>query len=501
VVFFLASTIPQSAVGQEDYRVLPIKSQLDVSLVFIDVDPTLFGARTVDEILRLVSNNVRKTAKAVLHRSEPYEYAPFEFEVRLSGREFRLVPLEEFRLLLRSLNNPTPRELLEKEGVSGSLSSIHAPSALKMLVDLTRKHAPDILKNHVIFFICGARALGSTPIYHTFGQIPETRKYGGELLINMYGGPWWGRYVFVDLCAPTGYREYRPIQNLNTASERLAMLVNYVDELIDLQFVKSTLYYPRYRLQLFVDIVVVDATKLGLNFNQLVQSFDIETVEQALITLTPYNLYTFKVRLFKANEIPGFTGIIRIDQGKNLALFEAYKAYDLLKRSGKLFEESADYVYVPAIVVVTDYNTRVYLESDPDGDGFLGIALPNPENPRLGEVAVAGASYYSLFYEGLAATVVHEIAHVLGLSHPHDDFDEEAGDEVYGRMIYTDGIETFMSYSTTWVEAIKRRTIRENFYPIKTYWSVFDLDAIDRAVISLLLSSYEENYQQIINRL
>ncbi|MEM4352860.1 MAG: hypothetical protein QXV68_04480, partial [Candidatus Caldarchaeum sp.] len=41
--------------------------------------------------------------------------------------------------------------------------------------------------------------------------------------------------------------------------------------------------------------------------------------------------------------------------------------------------------------------------------------------------------------------------------------------------------------------------IKEGYYPVKTYWSIFDLDAIDRAIISILLSTYEQNYRDIVD--
>lgn len=485
--------------AQDDYRVLPIRGRLDISLVFIDVEPSWFGARTVDELVERISEGVRKTAKSVIYRmfeSEQPPYAPFEFDISLYGIEFRLRPLEEFRLLLRSLNQPTPRELLEKEGIEVSLNSIHGPAALKMLVDLTEKYYAESLRDYSIFFICGLRALDDIPIYHSYGILPETGEVGGVLGLNMYGGPWWGRYIFVDLCALSLYDDYPPIQDLRTDGERLSLLRKYVDELIDLQFVKSTLYYPRYELQALVDIIIVDATREGLNFMQLVESFDVEMVEQALLTLTPYNLYNFKVRYLRASDVRGFAEIIKVYD--DAAVFDAYKAYQLLERAGVFLKSEGGFQYIPSITVVTDYDTYVYLD-DPE-DTALGIALPDPEDSRYGKFAVSGASYYLLLYEGLAPTVAHEVAHVLGLSHPHDDFNEEEGEDV-GSMIYTRSIETLMDYSTTWVETIKRRVMREGYYPVKTYWSIFDLDAMDRAIISVLLSKYEENYQYILTRL
>ncbi|MCS6784928.1 MAG: hypothetical protein NZ581_07025, partial [Candidatus Caldarchaeum sp.] len=152
-------------------------------------------------------------------------------------------------------------------------------------------------------------------------------------------------------------------------------------------------------------------------------------------------------------------------------------------------------------IVVTDYNTYGVTRWLGEEGYLLGVALPNPNDPKHSVAAVAAGSYYLLFYEGMSATVAHEIGHALGLRHPHDDFDEQSQRNVGPYWIYTDSIETFMAYSTTWVEAVKRKVVGEGYYPVRTFWSIFDLDAIDRATITILLQGYEENYASIIKAL
>ncbi|MCS7134024.1 MAG: hypothetical protein NZ921_04425 [Candidatus Caldarchaeum sp.] len=509
VIFIVLLLVISPIVGfsQTDYKVLPIRADLPVNLVFVDVDLTLFGVRSLDELMNRIAANVRKEAKSLLYAFGEPVYAPYVFDIKLQGTQLRGAALTEFRTLWRSLPQPVPRELLELKRITGPISSIHAPTALKTLIDLYKKHIQPNLDGYTIFFICGENALRGKPSYFSYGTIPETGKAGGELQLNMYGGPWWGRAVFVDLCAETAYKEYPRVTALPSPLERINLLSRYVDELIDLQFVKSTVYYPYYNLQVLIDVIVVDATKKKINYRELVESFDVEITEKSLKTLTPYNFYNFRLRLVDADKLPGASDVITLKEIEHrgrktlTAVFDPYKVYDLLKKAGLLEPSKENYKYIPTIIVVTDYNTLGMLEWQGEVYYLLGIAIESEEDPKYAKAAIAGASYFSLFYEGMSVTVAHEIGHALGLSHPHDDFNEVIQGIVGPIWIYTDSIETYMSYSTTWTEAVKRRTIKDGFYPIRTFWSIFDLDAIDRATISLLLQGYEDNYAKIIETL
>lgn len=58
-----------------------------------------------------------------------------------------------------------------------------------------------------------------------------------------------------------------------------------------------------------------------------------------------------------------------------------------------------------------------------------------------------------------------------------------------------------MSYSVSWVSAVEQTLDFPNTYPIRTFYSIFDLDNIDRATIILLLQNYEQNMQTILSTL
>jgi len=58
-----------------------------------------------------------------------------------------------------------------------------------------------------------------------------------------------------------------------------------------------------------------------------------------------------------------------------------------------------------------------------------------------------------------------------------------------------------MSYSNSWSGALQKDILFEGVYPMRTFWSIYDLDARDRAVVSLVLEDYEANYGEIIQTL
>ena len=519
---------PVSGVSQpkeEDFRVLPINSTLEVNIFLYDVYPEWFEARDLEDMLYLLLQTgiIPPIAKSQL--GSEGDFAPYEFEVRIRLIQPSPEIVEEYRNLLNSIVIRPPTALFKKaldyineyrssrtaseyyEFTSEDLDyTIRARDVLRIFHYLTEKYFPEVAGKYAIFLHCGSISLGRPPIYYTIGESFDSGKTLGDFGISIYGGPWWGRYYYIDLCAyppPDFYQEgrgLRPIWEMDTATERIWYLASLIKVIIDVGgFVKSLIYKPRYDMQTLVDIIVIDATVAGLGFDVLVKYFDPEMVSKSLRTLMPYNIFNFRLRLIDIDDIRGLDDSIEYKRIRGVVgdyiIFKPYKAYDILKEAGVIEErEDIGVDYIPALILVTAVTSWV------EDRGVLGIAIPRKDNPSLPLAATGASNYEVMLIEGLSPTIAHELAHTLGLRHPHDDFDEVSGTGT-GFFPLTYFTETLMSYSQSWSEAVEREQLFDDYYPMRTFWSIFDLDAIDRAMITIMLSEYEENYQAILDEL
>ncbi|MCS7134025.1 MAG: hypothetical protein NZ921_04430 [Candidatus Caldarchaeum sp.] len=493
----------------DDYRVLPVKGELMINVFFYDVDLAWFGARNVDDFLEKIVDTgiIRPVARSQLAAfSRDENLAPFEFEVNLRFLIPSRTVVNEYRELMRSQLMKTPYQIAQKAvefAVSSNIplswvdSTVHARDALRVFASLTEKYFPEIAGGYAIFVFCSIPIRGDKPIiYHTFGQSTDSDRYLADFGITIFGGPWWGRYYYVDICSlppPRFLQSITPLYLIDSQEERIAYLASLIDTLIDQNLVKSTLYQPRYRMQSLVDIIVIDATVAGVGFDLLTRYFDPEMMEKAYRTLMPYNQFNIRLRKIDLASFPEIRSAIEYTpQG---IILKDYTAYEILKRKG-IIQEAADanYVNIPVIILFTTTNSFV------DKPGVLGRAAPNPRDPTYPLFASAAIYYEYVLEQGLTALITHEAGHMFGLRHPHDDYDEYRRSES-GFFPLTYFTETLMSYSFSWAAAVQQQQIFEDYYAMRSFWSIFDLDNIDRATIMLLLRGYEENYGSIVRAL
>ncbi|MEM1943621.1 MAG: hypothetical protein QXO30_00345 [Candidatus Caldarchaeum sp.] len=510
----VVSLLPMQAVWAErvqqrdEISVLPIKGELVVNVFLYDVSLSWFEARDLRHLLQLLrdTNAIRPFARSQFY-SRGTEFVPFEFEVKLN----LIVPSariqQEFRELLKSRVSRTPYQIAQQAvefavGYGMPLAwtdqTIRARDALYVFSYLTEKYFPEVAGKYAIFLFCGIPAMGGDrpAIYYTYGQSPDTGAYLADFGLSMYGGSWWGRYFYVDLCSyppRSFYQQLKPIFELGTAAERVYHVAELIDIIIDMEFVKSLIYKPRYNIQTLFDVIVVDATVAGVGYDMIVRYFDSELLSKAFRTLMPYNFFTTRLREVELRDVPELSQAIQHTPEGILLLPE--KAYDILKRRGMIDESIREFMdYVPAIIL---YTTTTSWVKEPS---VLGVAVGRQDDPSL-PLAATGAIYHEvLIKQGLTPLVMHEIGHTLGLRHPHDDFDEYRNSGV-GFFALTYFTETVMSYSQSWIVSLNREKIFEDLYPIRTFWSIFDLDNIDRAVVCLLLQEYEQNHREIIQSL
>lgn len=504
VSVFSASASPVQAAAY-DYRVLPVDGRLVVNVFFFDVSPELFGAKNVQNLLEQVSDTglIRGVAKSqVAAFGDDDNFYPFEFEVFLRFIIPEAEVVNEYRELMRSSLSQTPYQISQK-AVEFALAheiplswvdrTIEAREALEVFAFLTQKHYPEIEGDHVIFVFCSTPLLGNRPvIYYTFGRSPDSERYLADFGISIFGGPWWGRYYYVDVCSlphPQLRREIKPITSVTPVEERVTYLASLIDKLIDQNFVKSTLFEPKYRVQSLIDVVVIDATVAGVAFDVIVRYFDPELLAKAYRTLMPYNQYNVRLKKVDLAGLPEISAAIQYTLDG--IILRDNTAYRILRQKGVLEQPSdANYVYMPVIVLFTTTNSFV------EKPGILGRVVPDSDDPNKPLFASAAVYYEEMLEEGLTVNVAHVTSLAFGLRHPHDDYDEfrRAESEFLPLTYFT---ETILSFSSSWSSAIEKRQLFSDVYAMRSFWSIFDLDNIDRATITLLLKGYEENVDVI----
>ena len=384
--------------------------------------------------------------------------------------------------------------------------AVRIDDVLWELIILTDTHMPEIKDEYLIYVICQGVETGQAglPVYVTYGQSPDTGEVFGMVGPNMYGGIWSSRSVVVDICAipnPNGnffadpsasisdkLGPYLPVFAYESPTDRLNLLGLYVDEIIDTLFVKSLLYMPSYSFNALFDLVVIDTTADGIGYEDVLRLLNLELVESAFRRLTPYNFYSFRYNYYTLDEVPELRSAL-VDHGEYVNV-DPQAALSRAQEIGIIGQPIDDFTYIPNIIFVGDKDVLI--------DGALGIAMPSEQDPaRIGGVLI-GVSRASMDLEGLTVVVIHEGAHALGLAHPHDDIDERAM-EPRTRWIYS-WTDTAMSYAKV-IHVLEDRWIFSDLYPLKTYYSSFDSDALDRAVIYLLLNEYVRVRDEVLSKL
>lgn len=208
---------------------------------------------------------------------------------------------------------------------------------------------------------------------------------------------------------------YRPFDDL---SGDLAKVVRYVA--LDLLFTTSPLYKPALSAPALPSSVQVDITafdRVGIDEASL---FDRGLITQELAELKPDSSFT--------TELSGQT----LD-GKVAAVYDCFIA-DVTCYGGRMFRIAfADlYLYFQDHILGylegdADYELGVFAFYAADQAWLAGFADDNWRDGTQSYVfAFDDPASQALGY-GFTTTVIHEVGHHLGMSHPHDGYDSETG--------------------------------------------------------------------------
>ncbi|MEM3065724.1 MAG: hypothetical protein QXI81_00095 [Nitrososphaerota archaeon] len=525
--FLLVQAEPQTEVVQ-----FPLSAPLDVNVVLVGIQPSDFGVETTAELTNILKGLVRKEAAsyAGIFLDEPLLVA--KFDVRLSVITAPIRMTSEFvDDYLRYFTTPAgyiPDELkLSLQRYKQYVASVFGTDfvynlyegltrmdyVLQQLAYYTERYMPDISDEYNIYFMCGNTFTGGyIPVYYLYGRTPEQHNLVGMVGMNMYGGMWTGRQAVIDICAiPNPYGnyvglknppyDYPPVWAYRDATQQRKLLANYVDEVIDTLFVKSLLYIPTYRVNTLIDVIVVDATDWGIGSEVVRGYLSVELMEAALKKLAPYNFYTFRYFYYWMKRDAPQLRTALFDWGEYITI-NSEKAFTVAENLNLIEEAPEGVVHIPALVFVGEKSMYV------DEKYVIGKAIPLEEDPGKPRGVAVGLSFETVREEGLTFTVTHEVGHTLGLAHPHDDIDEtqirivgpgKVKMEVRTRWIYS-WTDTVMAYANVF-PVMEDRSLFVGMYPMKTYFSKFDLDALDRAIVAIILSYYAQTRADVIDRL
>lgn len=364
---------------------------------------------------------------------------------------------------------------------------------------------------------------------HSYGITTEDadkdKKFRQEGMMG-FGGK--HRFYFIDLNAGPSYYPDVPIPEVATVfhknifdianeQEYQKLFVNYINDAIALLFTPSYLYEPTYKSKYLLDIFIIDQTT-GKSFATIApQYLTSKKLESSMKNLVPYSEWKSKIEGKSFDWLPRELGraIIRsmsFDTNQGIDTISINSAtlpveLDKWKKSNltpqqaeELEKEKETTVYLPVIILVLD--AYAYVD-----DGALGRALPDVNDPRVACCVIIATDKNTLvdFDVGLTSITVHEVAHLLGLMHPHDGYREDLKDGWLQNWFF-DWSSTPMTYAGPigygcgeWeADDSGHFSPKECGMSISTF-NQFNYDSVDRGLILYLLRQSLENIRNTLD--
>ncbi len=392
------------------------------------------------------------------------------------------------------------RRALEERNIDPTkVLAVDAAEFLQGLTAYVYGRYPELAYKNVLFVLCGEALVGRPVSYYVKASSIDTGNTAYDVGLVFYGGGWWGRTLMVDVCTlPHPLQAYRALLNdvpimgtWKDVDDRSRMLGTYVDLALRFAFIRGNIYRPKFADNILVEIWIVDLSDSGLTYRQLQSLFDGEAFISALKTLYPYAY--FAVHFYLLEGRPDWENLRRelrnvVSDAGDRVTIDMVRAYLTIRKSG-IVERPPNVFVVPVFVLVTEKPSSL-------GGIATGVALPEMYPSEEGEPwgVLIATEWNGLKRVGLTYVAIHEVGHVLGLHHP---FITSHADNKFSKAIAFNALETPMSYGNAWGPAFSLREIFYGMYATRTYFSIFDLDSIDRGVIVDLLLKAQRNIRQL----
>ncbi len=392
------------------------------------------------------------------------------------------------------------RRALEERNIDpAKVLAVDAAEFLQRLTAYVYGGYPELAYKNVLFVLCGEALVGRPVSYYVRASSIDTGATAYDVGLVFYGGGWWGRTLMVDVCTvPHPLQAYRATLNdvpiaetWKDTGDKSRMLGTYVDLALRFAFIRGNVYKPKFADNILIEIWIVDLSDSGLTYRQLQSLFNGEAFISALKTLYPYAY--FAVHFYLLEGRPDWENLRRklrgaVSDAGDRVTIDMARAYLTIRESG-IVERPPNVFVVPVFVLVTEKPSLL-------GGVAAGVALPEMYPSEEGEPwgVLIATEWDRLRRIGLTYVAIHEVGHVLGLHHP---FITSHVDNGIAKTIAFNALETPMSYGNAWGPAFSLREIFYGVYAIRTYFSIFDLDSIDRGVIADLLLKAKRNVGQL----
>ncbi len=373
----------------------------------------------------------------------------------------------------------------------------------------------------IYFFKPSEQQLGYV---HTYGAIttdPDTNKtfvregmmgYGGKhrlYFIDLSAGPW--VYPFIPISETEAISEFhKNIHDLQTDEDFYDLIAHYVNDAVMQLFTPSYLYTPVYRLNYRMEVLLIDMTS-GRTFRDVASDYIKKAaIEQAFAKLIPYAQWTSDIKGQSFEVLPRdlqrailkslfFQGpadnpTILVKSSEFITELEKWTQTTSTKEElSSQQEEAKKTVVVPIVLFVFDTDAYV------DRVGVVGVAAPEPQDKTSPCCAIVAVGKHALFDfgAGLSTLAIHEMGHVIGLAHPHDGYNNTAG-ELFTDWFF-DWSYSPLSYASPTVFGCGLPDNRCGL--VVSEFGRFNIDAIDRGLVLSLLDQVQHNLYNSVSQL
>jgi hypothetical protein len=298
---------------------------------------------------------------------------------------------------------------------------------------------------------------------HTYGMLTTDPDTGEEFLqegMLGFGGSY--RFYFVDLtagpwiypepnlcevpdssaCAQVNPARNKNVYDIASAEELYGVISEYVNNAVTLLFTPSYVYSPSYRISHEISVIVIDVTADRSMVGPAQFLVNVDLINEAFRNLIPYAEWSSAITALTIDELSddlqeAILSSVELHSinGSDTVIVNSAELIEGLGKwavsvrpEGEVrqvsIEVETETFFIPVLILVFD--TEAYV----DAYGISGLAVSGPADPGIPCCTIVASGKDDLFLtgEGLSVLTIHETAHVLGLTHPHDGYRPDLGD-------------------------------------------------------------------------